>query len=460
MNNAETRPLPPQSLKFNFPQPQFWPAIKWIIFLPLILAAAACSGQPARQTVSFMVFGDPAEYNAYLELVDAFNAQHSDIHVELTHVPSPREYRTRLVTEFASGAPPEVTLMNYRRYASFAANDMLQPLGPYLQQSELISQDDFFATAIDAFTWQGTLMCLPQNISSLVVYYNQDLFDAAGLPYPSDKWAWADFVDTAVALTQDLDGDGRIDQYGLGVEPSLFRLAPFVWQNGGPVVDDETQPTRLTLTRPPSLEALQWFTDLHNVHGVTPGRVEEASQDSESRFLAGTTAMYFNSRRGVPTYREIDNFTWDVAPLPIAKTAAGILHSDAYCLSATAVNKEAAWTFIEFANSVAGQTIIAGSGRTVPSLKAVAESDAFLDPTQPPSRAQVFINNAAILRRVPVISTWQEVENVADEEIERAFYGDITAEEAARLAFLRSEEYFFRGETAVSRENGNDQTRE
>ena len=160
--------------------------------------------------------------------------------------------------------------------------------------------------------------------------------------------------------------------------------------------------------------------------------------------------MYLNSRRGVPTYREIENFTWDVAPLPIGKTAAGILHSDAYCLSATAVDKEAAWTFIEFANSIAGQTIIAGSGRTVPSLKAVAESEAFLDPTQPPGRAQLFIDNADIMRRVPVISTWQEIENIADEEIERAFYGDITAEEAARLAFLRSEEYFFRGETAVT----------
>lgn len=430
---------------------------QWLFFL-LLIFVPACSTQPNQQTVSFMVFGDPAEYNAYKELVDAFNSQHPDIHVVLTHVPSPREYRTRLVSEFAAGTPPEVTLMNYRRYASFAANGMLEPLGPYLEQSDWINLDDFYTVATDAFTWHDELMCVPQNISSLVVYYNQDLFDMAGLPYPPDRWAWADFVATAVALTQDFDGDGRIDQYGLGVEPSLFRLAPFVWQNGGLVVDDEISPTRLTLTRPPSLQALQWFTDLHNVHRVVPGRVEEAAQDSESRFLAGTTAMYLNSRRGVPTYREIENFTWDVAPLPIGKTAAGILHSDAYCLSATAVDKEAAWTFIEFANSIAGQTIIAGSGRTVPSLKAVAESEAFLDPTQPPGRAQLFIDNADIMRRVPVISTWQEIENIADEEIERAFYGDITAEEAARLAFLRSEEYFFRGETAVITTNSNAKT--
>ncbi|MCP5097054.1 MAG: sugar ABC transporter substrate-binding protein [Chloroflexi bacterium] len=415
----------------------------------LILAIAGCTSQTDKPTVTFMVFGDPAEFNAYKELVDAFNTQHTDIHIELTHVPSPKEYRTRLVTEFAAGNPPEVTLMNYRRYASFAANGMLEPLGPYLENSKLISLDDFYPVATDGFMWQGELMCVPQNISSLVVYYNQALFDAAGVAYPSDKWTWDEFVETAVSLTQDHNGDGTIDQYGLGVEPSLFRLAPFIWQNNAPLVDDINYPTRLVLTRPPSLAALQWFTDLHNVHGVVPGRVEEAAQDSESRFLAGTTAMFLNSRRGVPTYREIGRFVWDVAPLPNGAGSAGILHSDAYCMSATAVDKTAAWAFIEFANSVAGQTIIAGSGRTVPSLIAVAESDAFLDPPQPPSRAQVYINNAPILQRVPVISTWQEIESVADEEIERAFYGDISVEEAARLAFQRTEEYFLQGETAV-----------
>ena len=423
--------------------------LKILVVFLFFLLITACTVQSSAHTVSFMVFGDPAEFNAYKELVDAFNSQHDEVQVELTHVPSPKEYRTRLVTEFAAGTPPEVTLMNYRRYASFAANGMLEPLGAYLESSELISIDDFYPVATDGFMWQGELMCIPQNISSLVVYYNQDLFDAAGIAYPSDKWTWDDFVETAVSLTIDHNNDGTIDQYGLGVDPSLFRLAPFVWQNNAPIVDDINYPTRLTLTRPPSLAALQWFTDLHNVHGVVPGRVEEAAQDSESRFLAGTTAMFLNSRRGVPTYREIDSFVWDVAPLPNWASSAGILHSDAYCLSETAVDKNAAWTFIEFANSVEGQTIIAGSGRTVPSLIEVAESDAFLDPSLPPSRAQVYINNAPILRRVPVISTWQEIESVADEEIERAFYGDITVDEAARLAFQRTEEYFLQGETAV-----------
>lgn len=423
------------------------------LVIPVVLfflAQTACQARrPAQTTVSFMVFGDPAEYNAYVSLVDAFQQAHPDIHVELLHIPSPREYRTRLVTEFAGGSPPDVTLMNYRRYADFAAKGLLEPVGPYLDKSAIIQPENFYEVTLEPFTWRGTLMCLPQNISSLVVYYNQDLFDAAGLAYPADNWDWEDFVATAVALTEDRDGDGIIEQYGLGVEPTLFRLAPFVWQNNAPIVDNQEWPRRLTLTRPPSLEAFQWFVDLYQVHGVTPGRVEEASQPSESRFIAGATAMYLNSRRGTPTYREISAFTWDIAPLPQNKTAAGILHSDAYCLSSTAVYKDAAWTFIEYANSVAGQTILAASGRTVPSLKAVAESPAFLEPHLPPTRSRVFVDTIPTLQRVPVISTWQEVEIVSDQEIERAFYGDISVAEAASLMFQRTEEYFILGSHAA-----------
>lgn len=420
------------------------------LLLLLGLANTACSlGQKEAETVSFMVSGDPAEYNAYQELVNAFQEKHPEIEIELTHIPSASEYRTRLATEFAAGSPPDITLMNYRRFGAFAANNLLEPVGPYLDKSDLISRDDFYPVATESFDWQGTLMCLPQNISSLVVYYNKDLFDAAGVAYPPDKWTWDEFVATATALTKDLDGDGTIDQYGVGIEPSLYRLAPFVWQNDAPIVDDTNNPTRLTLTRPPSLEALQWFVDLSVVHGVVPGRVEEAAQDSESRFIAGTTAMFFDSRRATPTFREIERFSWDVAPLPYNQTTASILHSDGYCMSAATENKDAAWTFIEFANSVEGQTIIAGTGRTVPSLISVAESDAFLNPSVSPSRSYVFIDAAPIMQRVPVISTWDEIEGTADEEIERAFYGDITAEEAANLAFQRTEEYFLLGITAA-----------
>ena len=348
-----------------------------------------------------MVFGDPAEKAAFDSLVTAFDAKFPEIDVNLIHIPGQNDYRKRLATDFASGTPADITLINYRRYASFAVKGVLEPLGPYLEKSQVIKEADFYPESIQPFYWQGRLMCIPQNLSSLVVYYNKKLFDDAGVAYPSDEWTWDDFVTTAKALTKDTDGDGTVDQYGLGTEASIFRLAPFIWQNGGDLIDNPDNPTRLALDTPEASEAVRWFIALQTEHKVIPDAVQEAAEDSESRFQNGRLAMFLNSRRGVPTYREIEAFDWDVAPLPQGKQKAGILHADAYCLSKLAANKDAAWTFIEFANSVEGQTIVAASGRTVPSLKSVAESPAFLDPNAKPSRSNVFLELDPVHPRRP-----------------------------------------------------------
>jgi len=382
--------------------------------------------------VSFSVFGDSAEFAAYERLVDAFHDQHPAIEVQLRHIPSQSTYRQKLATELSAGVPPDVMLLNYRRFALFASPNVLEPLDSYLNDSQLIQEEDFFPIALDSFRFNGHLWCIPQNISSLVVYYNRDLFDAAELAYPSNQWTWHEFLAAARALTRDTNG--TIDQYGVGISPQLFRLAPFIWQNGGEIVDDPNRPTRLTLDSDASLAAFQWLVDLQVKEKVVPDAVAEASEASESRFLNGRLGMMLNSRRGVPTYRTIKSFTWDVAPLPQGKQAAGILHSDAYCLSASAPHKDAAWTFIEFANSIAGQTLIATSGRTVPSLRPVATSDAFLNPTLPPANSRIYVDTVPHLKRVPIMCTWASIEEIASKEIERAFYGHVSVEEAARVA--------------------------
>jgi multiple sugar transport system substrate-binding protein len=396
-----------------------------------------------------MVFGDPAELAAYQTLVDRFSEKFPHIQVELIHIPSQSDYRARLGADLTAGTPADVVLINYRRYAQFAQAGALEALAPYLAQSELIAEQDFYPQATEPFVWNGQLMCIPQNLSSLVVYYNKDLFEQAGVAFPQAGWTWEDFVQTAEALTKDRDGDGATDQYGLGIEPSLIRLAPFLWQGGASVVDNEGTdllPTRLMLDTPEALQAVQFFVDLAQVHQVVPSAEEEAAEDSESRFINGRTAMFFNSRRGVPTYREIEGFDWDVAPLPRGVEESSVLHSDAYCLPSASKNKEAAWTFIEFANSVEGQTIVAQSGRTVPSLVAVAESPAFLDPAQKPASSQVFLDAIPTLRALPVIPNWVDIEEIADEEIQRAFYGQASVYDAVLSAIRRASIYFGAGE--------------
>ena len=89
-------------------------------------------------------------------------------------------------------------------------------------------------------------------------------------------------VQKAVRLTKDDEGDGNIDQYGLGVEPSIIRLTPFVWSNGGELVDDEENPTRLTLDTPAAQEAMQAFFDLRDKHLVM-SRVRSSTRAQSPR---------------------------------------------------------------------------------------------------------------------------------------------------------------------------------
>ena len=417
---------------------------KWLVvgLAACLLLAGCAGGGSSEKKVSFMVFGDPAELAAYQQLVAAFSLKYPDIQVDLRHVAGQGDYQKQLVTAFSAGAEPDVMLLNYRRVLQFAANGGLEPVGPYLDKSGSLRAADLYPEALEAFQWDGKTWCVPQNISSLVVYYNRGLFDAAGLAYPAAGWTWDDFLRTARALTLDPDGDGQIDQYGAGVSPELMRLAPFIWQNGGELVDDPANPTRLALDSPAALAAMQWFVDLQVKERVAPDATAEQAEESESRFMSGRLGMFFNSRRGTPTYRTIANLDWDVAPLPQGAQAAGMLHSDAYCLAARTKDKDSAWKLIEFANSVEGQTLMAGTGRTVPSLRQVAESPAFLDPAQRPASSQVFLDTIPLLRRVPLLPKWPTIEELASREIERAFYGQASVEEAAAAAISVTSEYF------------------
>jgi multiple sugar transport system substrate-binding protein len=402
----------------------------------LALATAGCGGlgggDEASGELSFLVFGEPEELKAFRAVITGFRDEEPDVNVKLIEASDRDDLLARLATSFAGGTPPDLFLLNYRFYGQFAARGVLEPIQDRLADSEVFEEEDFYPQALEAFRRDGELVCLPQNISSLVVYYNRDMFRQAGVPEPEEGWTWNDMVQKAIKLTKDKDSDGNIDQYGLGVEPSIIRLAPFVWSNGGELVDDEEKPTRFTLDTPEGLSAMQAFFDLRDKHLVIPSDQEREAEDEETRFLNNRLAMVLSSRRATPSFRTITAFDWDIAALPKHKQPAGILHSDAYCLTRDSDNKDAAWKFMEFALGPEGQRITAQSGRTVPSLKEVAESDAFLDPSAKPANSRVFLDTIDVIRRVPNVSTWPEIEDAAEPIIETGLYQGVTAEEAAR----------------------------
>lgn len=420
------------------------------------LAATAALGWSGRavaagtRTVRFAFFGTPGELQSYQLLIDAFETAHPTIAIERLASPqttvSPSgipqgPYMDWLATSFVGAQPPDVFLLSYRQFGYYAARGVIEPLGPYLRASKSIQEVDFYPSALDAFRlpdFPGDgLGAIPQNTSSLAVFYNQDLFSKAHVPVPEAGWTWDDFTAAATKLTSAPDGNGRVNVYGLVIEPTIARYAPFVWGAGGELFDSLHNPTRLTIDSHSAQRGLHWFTSLGQAGlKVTPSEAELRFQNDLDRFRAGKAAMLVQSRRAVPILRQTPGLTWDIAPLPIGQTPANVLHSDAFCLFPGATDKDAAWTFIEFANSPTGQRILAGTGRTVPSLRSVAESDAFLPNGDlgrllgsgrivvPPAHGQVFVDNVAIARRLPSAATWPAFEAAFNKAFRRAFYAD------------------------------------
>ena len=102
------------------------------------------------------------------------------------------------------------------------------------------------------------------------------------------------------AIVQGTETEGGVSPvavYGLGVEPAMIRLAPFVWSNGGEIVDDPDARRGSRWTRPEAREALKNFLDLRIAYGVIPTDEEVEAEDDETRFLNGRLAMFMDSRR-------------------------------------------------------------------------------------------------------------------------------------------------------------------
>ena len=386
----------------------------------LLMMPMACDGEPSAQPepgpVRVQVSGEPEEVAVYDTLAATFERDNPGADIELVKVADKDDHLAKLTTSFAAGDPPDVFLVNYREYSQFVTRGAIEAIGPHLDDAGL-DVDDYYPQPLDAFTFDGELQCMPQNISSLVVYYNRALFKRVGVSFPREGWDWAEFRTTALALTK-----GEV--HGAGIEPEIIRLAPFVWSNGGDIVDDVVAPTRFTLDEPAAREALEFLVSLARDDAVIPSEEEVTAQDLETRFVTGKLGMFLSSRRDTPVLREVTGLDFDVAPLPVERTPAGILHSDAYCVSAGSDRIDEALAFVSYAMGEEGQTIAALSGRTVPSLVKVSRSGAFLDPSQPPRRSRVFLDGIPSIRRTPVIPTWPEIEDIAQEILTRAFYED------------------------------------
>ena len=395
---------------------------KLLLALSVLLATACSDGVdpsttegPVSGTIRVQAAGGEGELNALRAMITAFESSHPGTKVDFTGIAEQGEHIAKLGTAFAGGQPPDVFLLNYRRFGRFAARGVIDPARLPGRAS------DYYDAALEAFTTGGRLLCLPQNISSTVVYYNPKLFAQAGVEAPKAGWTLDDMKATATALAAK-------KVKSIGFETSFRTVPPFVWAFGGDVVDDLANPTHTTMNSPEARGALEYLKGLLDNGGVTA--TDAAASSAEDRFAQGGLAMFLDSRRAVPAFRKAAGLEFDVAPLPEGSDAATLLASDAYCVAKASKNAALAHAFAGYAVGGDGGRVLAESGRTVPSLRSLAGSDAFLAPGKLPKSSRVWLDVAPTVRRLPNVAQWNEAESTASDTLEQFFAGKATLDAA------------------------------
>lgn len=420
-----------------------------VLTATVALTAAACSStnqtgttgtstgvapgtaSPNAGAVTFLAAGGPEQLGTYRDLIEQYESSHPGTKVTLDAAADDKDLVTKLSTSLSSDNPPDVFLLDYQDFAQYASKGAIEMAGPKVAGSAAFKESDFYAPALDAFRYKDQLGCVPQTAGSAVVYFNKKLFADAGVPVPVAGWTLAQMVDAAKRLTKDTDNDGKPEQFGFAFEPEIINIAPFVLSNGSPLVDDASKPTALAFDNPQAEEVIEDLLDLYRVDEVAPSEEAVQAQGIEERFEEGTLAMLLETRRATVGFRAVKDLDFDVAPLPIYKKPAPILRSDGYCIPSSSKNKDAAWRFVEYAAGPTGATILATAGASVPSLKSVATSNAFLDPTKKPGATQVWLDNIDGMQRVPQLSTWPEVERKTESILEEALFEGGNASEIA-----------------------------
>ena len=341
---------------------------------PSVEASAGQSAAPSdagytgpEATITYSIWGDPAEITNQQAVVDAFHEASPKITVKVT-VSDWDTYWDKLQTGIAGGAAPDVFAMDGPLYPDYQSRSVLLDLKPYIDKSgydlgQLADQ------AVGDFTTEAGQFGLPRDLNVIALFYNKAMFDAAGVAYPDDSWDWSKLVENAKKLTKDTDGDGKTDQWGFYTETSDMEnyWSSLVWQNGGDIIAPDKKSTLLGSDQ--AVGGLQFLQDLIWKDKVMPEPALFA--EVGDAFEQGKAAMEANGSWLVPTHLAA-GIQLGIAPLPKgpAGAATSINPTGAVVFKGTK-NPDAAWEFVKYLASPAAQTKLMELKASLPANKEV-----------------------------------------------------------------------------------------
>lgn len=381
--------------------------------------------------VKVTFWGRPEEIDIITHSISDWQSAHPEIKIIFEHTPY-SGYESKILTRIAGGAAPDVIATEVDYFVTFASKNVLEDLTPFIENDSTFSKEDFFPTIINRFTVNGRILAVPRDVAPFAcVFYNKDLFDQAGIPYPTDDWTWDDLLRLARALTKK-DANGRITQYGF----YGWAWRNFVYGNGGALVDDINHPARTLLEDPNSVQGLQFYSDLVNLYNVMPTPVALANMGMgvDLMFASGRLAMFLSGIWETPGLRNY-NFNWDVVMFP--KNLRGIRAfgsgGSGYAILKSSKHKKEAWEVIKALTGPKGQEILAERGLAQPSRILVAQGPSWAGHPAPPANKKMLNEAVKYIVFSPFHPRWREIEEkYLGSQLDLVFNGKKTAAEAVR----------------------------
>lgn len=395
----------------------------------LWLMLVGCQAQPSRTASDLAAaapvhltlwqgISPPANRETFQALVAQFNQQHPDIEVESLYIGQPDQQIPKILTAIVGNAAPDLLWYVPQIAGQLVELEALQPLDDWFNQSPL--KADLDPALLETMRFEEQLWSVPFATNNAAIFYRPSLFAAAGVEVPR---TWADLRQAAQALTQDTNGDGQIDQYGISLslgkgEWTVFAWLPFVYSAGG-WLNQGNQPD---LVNPGAIAALQLGQDLVQ-QGAALLSAPERGYETDG-FLAGKVAMQVTGPWNLPQLQAA-GIDFDVMPFPVAQQPAAVVGGENLFLCKTSPEKtQAALTFLEYILDVDFQQTWALQTGYLPVNRKVQQSPAYRAFVQQNPALEVFLAQMQWAKSRPILPGYPYLSENFGRAIEASLLGE------------------------------------
>ena len=282
--------------------------------LGLSAAFAVGISMPATADTELTMYYPIAVGGALTEVVDSivadFEAENPDIKVNALYSGNYDDTRVRALSALNSGDPAQLAVMFSIDAYDLIEQDLILPFDDVVSGAEGANWLKSFYPALMANgNIEGKTWGIPFQRSTIVAYYNKDMFRAAGLDPESPPTSWDELISMGKALTKD-------GAYGIMIPSTGYPYWMFqalAIQNGKEVMSSDGLTTYFD--DPTVVETLEFWKSLSSEHGVMPGGTVEWGTLRQA-FLEGQTAMMWHSTGNLTAVKKNASFDFGVAELP------------------------------------------------------------------------------------------------------------------------------------------------